>query len=119
MKNKGVFLYRWSSTYGNGYSIFFKNPKLELNFSEKGTLVFIQVGEGYKGEVFEGGVKIGSRIADIKYNLVLDDTEDAHYLADDKGQFINGIYFLAGGEEVIDNPDATIGVVRVYNYNLI
>jgi len=47
----------------------------------------------------------------------LDDTEDTHYLADDKGQFMDGIFFFAGGEEVIDNPDATIGVVRVYNYN--
>ncbi len=115
--NEGVLLYKWGSSYGNGYAIFFKNPTLELSFSEQGTLIFIEVGEGYQGEIFDGGIKIGSRIGDIDHALVLDDTEDAHYLADDKGQFIDGIFFLAGGEEVIDNPDATIGVVRVYNYN--
>ena len=115
--NEGVLLYKWGSSYGKGYAIFFKNPTLELSFSEHGTLIFIEVGKGYQGEIFEGGIKIGSRIGDIDHALVLDDTEDAHYLADDKEQFIDGIFFLAGGEEVIDNPDATIGVVRVYNYN--
>ena len=115
--NEGVLLYKWDSSYGNGYAMFFNSPDLNLGFSEQGTLIFIEAGEGYQGEIFDGGIKIGSRIADINHELVLDDTEDAHYLADDKGQFIDGIFFLAGGEEVTDNPDATIGVVRVYNYN--
>ena len=115
--NEGILLYKWGSSYGNGYAMFFNSPNLNLGFSEQDTLIFIEAGKGYQGEIFNGGIKIGSRIADINHELVLDDTEDAHYLADDKGQFIDGIFFLAGGEEVIDNPDATIGVVRVYNYN--
>ena len=117
-KNGGILLYEWSSNYGGGYSIFFKNPKLELNFSKNGLLRFIQVGEGYEGEIFEGGIKIGSRIADINHDLFLDDTEDVHYLVDNKGQFIEGIFFVAGGEEVIENPDAIIEGVRVYNHDL-
>ena len=115
--NEGVLLYKWGSPYGNGYAIFFKNPTLELSFSEHGTLIFIEVGEGYQGEIFEGGIKIGSRIGDIDHALVLDDSEDVHYLADSAGKFMDGILFFAGGEEVMDNPDATIEAVRVYNYN--
>lgn len=117
--NEGVLLYKWGSSYGKGYAIFFKNPTLELSFSEHGTLIFIEVGEGYQGEIFEGGIKIGSRIGDIDHALVLDDTEDVHYLADDKGQFIDGILFFAGGLEVEEDPDAIIEEVRIYNYNLI
>ena len=117
--NEGVLLYKWDSSYGNGYAIFFKNPTLELSFSEQGTLTFIQVGEGYQGEIFEGGIKIGSRIGDIDHALVLDDSEDVHYLADSAGQFIEGIYFVAGGLELEEDPDAIIEEVRIYNYNLI
>jgi hypothetical protein len=49
----------------------------------------------------------------------LDDTEDVHYLADDKGQFIEGIYFVAGGLDLEEDPDSIIEEVRIYNYNLI
>ena len=98
--NEGVLLYKWGSSYGKGYAIFFKNPTLELSFSEHGTLIFIEVGKGYQGEIFEGGIKIGSRIGDIDHALVLDDSEDVHYLADDKGQIIEGMYFVAGGLEL-------------------
>ena len=115
LENTGVLLYEIQNK--NGYIIYFSDPELTLGFTEQGTLCVIIASTGYQGEIFEGGIKIGSRIGDIDHALVLDDTEDAHYLADDKGQFIDGIFFLAGGEEVIDNPDATIGVVRVYNYN--
>ncbi len=93
LNNKGVLLYKWSLNYGEGYSIFFKYPELELSFSKNGSLSFIQIGEGYEGEIFEGGIKLGSRIADINHDLVLDDTEDVHYLADDEGNFIEGIFF--------------------------
>jgi|26BtaG_2_1085354.scaffolds.fasta_scaffold35349_2 hypothetical protein len=117
--NEGVLLYKWGSSYGNGYAIFFKNPTLELSFSEQGTLIFIQVGEGYQGEIFDGGIKIGSRIGDIDHALVLDDTEDVHYLADEKGQFMDGIFFFAGGLELEKDPDSIIEEVRIYNYNLI
>lgn len=117
--NEGVLLYKWGSSYGNGYAIFFKNPTLELSFSEQGALIFIQAGKGYQGEIFEGGIKIGSRIGDIDHALVLDDTEDVHYLADDKGQFIEGIFFFAGGSELEEDPDSIIEEVRIYNYNLI
>lgn len=117
--NEGVLLYKWGSSYGNGYAIFFKDPTLELSFSEQGTLIFIQVGEGYQGEIFDGGIKIGSRIGDIDHALVLDDTEDVHYLADEKGRFIDGIFFFAGGLELEEDPDSIIEEVRIYNYNLI
>ncbi|WP_296245658.1 MULTISPECIES: hypothetical protein [unclassified Psychrobacter] len=117
--NEGVLLYKWGSSYGNGYAIFFKNPTLELSFSEQGTLIFIQAGEGYQGEIFDGGIKIGSRIGDIDHALVLDDTEDVHYLADEKGQFMDGIFFFSGGLELEEDPDSIIEEVRIYNYNLI
>ncbi len=117
--NEGVLLYKWGSSYGNGYAIFFNSPDLELGFSEQGTLIFIQVGKGYQGEIFDGGIKIGSRIGDVDHALVLDDTEDAHYLADDKGQFIDGIFFLAGGLELEEDPNSIIEEVRIYNYNSI
>ena len=42
-----------------------------------------------------------------------------HYLADNEGRFIDGIYFVAGGLEVEEDPDSIIEEVRVYNYNLI
>ena len=116
--NEGFLLCKWGESYGNGFSIFLRDPKIESSFSETGVLDFIQVGEGYEGEVFEGGIRIGSRIADIEHNLVLDDIEGAYYLADNEGRFINGIYFLVGGEQVIDNPNATILEVRVYDYSL-
>lgn len=116
--NEGFLLCKWGESYGNGFSIFLRDPKIEFSFSETGVLDFIQVGEGYEGEVFEGGIRIGSRIADIEHNLVLDDIEGAYYLADNEGRFINGIYFLVGGEQVIDNPNATILEVRVYDYSL-
>ena len=117
--NEGVLLYKWGSSYGSGYAIFFKNPILELSFSEQGALIFIEAGKDYQGEIFEGGIKIGSRIGDIDHALVLDDTEDVHYLADDKGQFIEGIFFFAGGLELEEDPDSIIEGVRIYNYNLI
>lgn len=117
--NEGVLLYKWGSSYGNGYAIFFNSPDLELGFSEQGTLIFIQVGEGYQGEIFDGSIKIGSRIGDIDHALVLDDTEDVHYLADEKGQFMDGIFFFAGGLELEEDPDSIIEEVRIYNYNSI
>ena len=117
LDNTGVLLYKIPNE--NGHIIYFSEPQLELGFTNTGTLCAIIAGKGYKGDIFEGGVKIGSRISDINHALVLDDTEDVHYLADDKGQFIEGIYFVAGGLELEEDPDAIIEEVRVYNYNLI
>ena len=117
--NEGVLLYKWGSSYGNGYAMFFNSHDLELGFSEHGTLIFIQVGKGYQGEIFDGGIKIGSRIGDIDHALVLDDAEDIHYLADNEGKFIEGIYFVAGGLEVEEDLESIIEEVSVYNYNLI
>jgi len=117
LENTGVLLYEIQNK--NGYRIYFSDPKLELGFTEKGTLCIIIAGTGYQGEIFEGGIKIGSRIGDIDHALVLDDTEDVHYLADEKGKFIEGIYFVAGGLELEEDPDSIIEEVRIYNYNLI
>lgn len=117
LDNTGVLLYEIPNN--NGYTIYFSEPKLELGFTEKETLCVIIAGAGYKGDIFEGNIKIGSRIADINHALVLDDTEDVHYLADNEGRFIDGIYFVAGGLEVEEDPDSIIEEVRVYNYNLI
>ncbi|MGP5118954.1 hypothetical protein [Psychrobacter alimentarius] len=117
LDNTGVLLFEIPNN--NGYIIYFSNPKLEFSFNKQGTLCIIIAGTGYQGEIFEGGIKIGSRIGDIDHALVLDDTEDVHYLADEKGHFIEGIYFVAGGLELEEDPDAIIEEVRVYNYNLI
>ena len=116
LDNPGVLLYEIPNT--NGYTIYFSKPKLELGFTEKGTLCVIIAGAGYKGDIFEGNVKIGSRIADIARSLVLDDTEDVHYLMDGDGEVIHGIYFVADGLEVDDDPDQKIQEVRVYNYSI-
>lgn len=117
LDNTGVLLYEIPNK--NGHIIYFSEPRLELGFTEEGILCAIIAGTGYQGEIFEGGIKVGSRIGDIDHALVLDDTEDVHYLADDKGRFIEGIYFVAGGLELEEDPDAIIEEVRVYNYNLI
>ena len=49
----------------------------------------------------------------------MDDSEDVHYLADDKGQIIEGIYFVAGGLELEEDPESIIEEVKIYNNNLI
>lgn len=116
LDNTGILLYELPNK--NGHKIYFSEPKLELGFNKNGTLCVIIAGAGYKGDIFEGNIKIGSRIADINHALVLDDTEDVHYLADNEGRFIDGIYFVAGGLEVEEDPDSIIEEVRVYNYNL-
>lgn len=117
LDNTGVLLFEIPNN--NGYRIYFSDLQLEFVFDKQGTLYIIIAGTGYQGEIFKGGIEIGSRIGDIDHALVLDDTEDVHYLADDKGQFIEGIYFVAGGLELEEDPDAIIEEVRVYNYNLI
>ena len=117
LDNTGVLLFEIPNN--NGYIIYFSEPKLELGFTEKGTLCDISAGAGYKGDVFEGNIKIGSRIGDVDHALALDDAEDIHYLADNEGKFIEGIYFVAGGLEVEEDPESIIEEVSVYNYNLI
>lgn len=117
LDNTGVLLYEIPNN--NGYIIYFSEPKLELGFTEKGTLCDISAGAGYEGDIFEGNIKIGSRIGDVDHALALDDAEDIHYLADNEGKFIEGIYFVAGGLEVEEDPESIIEEVSVYNYNLI
>lgn len=48
----------------------------------------------------------------------MDDSEDVHYLMDEDGEVIHGIYFVADGLEVDDDPDQKIQEVRVYNHDL-
>ncbi len=117
LDNTGVLLFEIPNN--NGYTIYFSEPKIELGFTEKGTLCDISASAGYKGDIFEGNIKIGSRIGDIDHALVLDDAEDIHYLADNEGQIIEGMYFVAGGLELEEDPDSIIEEVRIYNYNLI
>ncbi len=116
LDNTGVLLFEIPNN--NGYIIYFSEPKLELGFTEKGTLCDISAGAGYKGDIFESNITIGSRIGDIYHALVLDDAEDIHYLADNEGQIIEGIYFVAGGLELEEDPDSIIEEVGIYNYNL-
>lgn len=116
LDNTGVLLFEIPNN--NGYIIYFSKPKLELGFTEKETLCDISAGAGYKGDIFEGNIKIGSRIGDIDHALVLDDAEDIHYLGDNEGQVIEGIYFVAGGLELEEDPDSIIEEVGIYNYNL-
>ena len=68
------------------------------------------------GEIFKG-VKIGSKISEIKNQLYLDDTEDVHYLVEN-GERIEGIMFFAGGLEVEEDPDAIIEEVKIYNFDI-
>ena len=117
VNNEGILLYEWPELYGSGYSIFIKKPKIELIFTDKGNLCHIIVGQGYKGEIFDG-VKIGDKLADIKHDLVVDNTEPLHYLSDGQGGIIGGIYYAAGGLELADDPDAIIETVCVYDDGL-
>ncbi len=118
LNNNGVLLYKWSELYGGGTSIFIDKPKIELLFTIGGLLQSITVSDYYNGEIFEGGIKIGSAIGEIKHPLVLDDTEDIHYLDDGNGGIIDGIYFVADGLEVDEDPEQKIQEARVYNYNI-
>lgn len=114
LDNEGVLLYKFK----DGESILYVcEPRLELLFNNKGILFSIRASHGYLGEIFEGGIKIGSRIGDIKHPLILDDTEDVHYLANGEN-VIDGILFFAGGLEVDEDPDSIIEEVRVYDYSL-
>ena len=117
LDNTGVLFFEIPNN--NGYTIYFLEPKIELGFTEKGTLCDISAGAGYKGDIFEGNIKIGSYIGDIDHALVLDDAEDIYYLADNEGQIIEGMYSVASGLELEEDPDSIIEAVRIYNYNLI
>ena len=117
LDNTGVLFFEIPNN--NGYTIYFLEPKIELGFTEKGTLCDISAGAGYKGDIFEGNIKIGSYIGDIDHALVLDDAEDIYYLADNEGQIIEGMYSVASGLELEEDPDSIIEEVRIYNYNLI
>ncbi|MDQ8953131.1 hypothetical protein RFH42_09180 [Acinetobacter rudis] len=114
LDNKGILLYKFKDDES---ILYFSEPRLELFFSNKGILFSIRASYGYLGKIFEGGVKIGSRIGDIKHPLILDDTEDVHYLANGE-DIIEGILFFAGGLEVDEDPDSLIEEVRVYDYSL-
>jgi len=118
INNEGILFYEWPKSYGGGYSIFINDPKLELLFTNKGTLCHIMASEGYKGELIDG-VKIGDKLINIKHPLVLDDQEDVHYLSDGQGGVIEGIYFVAGGFEVGEYPNDVVEEVKVYDYNLV
>lgn len=115
LNNTGKLLYKLPDN--KGYILYINSPQLELIFNENDILVSIRASHGYLGEIFDGGVKIGSRIGDIKHPLILDDMEDVHYLADGE-DIIEGILFFAGGLEVDEDPDSLIEEVRVYDYSL-
>lgn len=112
--NNGKLLYKIPDN--NGFIVYVNMPKLELGFTEKGNLYYIRAGVGYIGEIFKG-VKIGSKISEIKNQLYLDDTEDVHYLVEN-GERIEGIMFFAGGLEVEEDPDAIIEEVKIYNFDI-
>jgi len=48
----------------------------------------------------------------------LDDTNDVHYLCDENEEILPGIYFVAEGEPVEEEPDQIITKVCVYNRDL-
>lgn len=115
LDNEGILLYEIENN--NGYKIYFSNPELEFGFTKRGTLCHIIARKGYKGEIFKGGITIGSSIGDINHPLILDNAEDVHYLANED-KIIEGIYYFAGGLEVEEDPGSIIEEVSVYNYNL-
>ena len=113
--NKGVLLYVLPEN--NGFIIYVKKPKFELGFTEKGNLCSITAGNGFLGDIFDGGVKIGSKISQINHELYLDDTEDVHYLIEGD-DIIKGILFYAGGLELDEDPNAIIEEVKVFDFDI-
>lgn len=113
--NSGKLLYKLPNN--NGYIIYVKEPKLELGFTEKGNLCYLRAGLGYLGEIFKGGVKVGSKLSEINHELYLDETEDAHFLVENK-KIIDGIMFFAGGVSLEESPSTIIDEVKVYNFDI-
>lgn len=114
--NRSVTLYEFPNR--EDFYIYFHDPEVELYFCNR-KLVHILAGKGYEGELFEGNVKIGSQISEIKQDLILDEAEEVHYLMSVSGKLLDGIYFMAGGYEVEEDPEAIITQVKVFKTEML
>ncbi len=119
--NPGVTPYKIKNN--QGYKIHINRQEIELLFSPKGFLRHIEVNEGYAdktvydGEIFEG-LKIGDKLADIKHPTYHCDPDEVHYLVDDDGEIIDGIWFFTASGELEEDPDQVILSVKVYDYSI-
>ena len=114
--NRSVTLYEFPNR--EDFYIYFHDPEVELYFCNR-KLVHILAGKGYEGELFEGNVKIGSQIREIKQDLILDEAEEVHYLMSVSGKLLDGICFMAGGYEVEEDPEAIITQVKVFKTEML
>lgn len=114
--NRSVTLYEFPNR--EDFYIYFHDPEVELYFCNR-KLVHILAGKGYEGELFEGNVKIGSQISEIKQDLILDEAEEVHYLMSLSGKLLDGICFMAGGYEVEEDPEAIITQVKVFKTEML
>ena len=113
--NFGKLLYKLPNN--NGFIIYVNAPKLEFGFTENENLYYIRAGSGYVGDIYKGGVKIGSKLSEINHKLYLDDTEDVHFLVEN-GNLVDGIMFFAGGLDIEEDPEAIIDEVKIYNFDI-
>jgi len=112
--SSGVLLYKFKE---GGGVMYFARPCLELHFNDKGILCAAIAGSGYQGEIYRS-VNIGSELSKIDHLLYLDDANDVHYLCDEDENILPGIYFIAEGESVDEDPNQVITQVCIYNENL-
>ncbi len=112
--NSGVLFYKFKE---GGGVMYFADPSLELNFNAEGLLCTIVAGDGYQGRIYNE-LSIGSKLGELDHFLYLDDTNDVHYLCDDNENILPGIYFIAEGEPVEEEPDQIITQVCVYDRSL-
>lgn len=112
--NSGILLYKFKE---GGGVMYFAHPNLELNFNAEGILCTIIAGDGYKGKIY-GDLGVGDKLGEIEHLLYLDDTNDVHYLCDENDDILPGIYFVAEGEPVDEEPDQIITQVCIYDRHL-
>lgn len=112
--NLGLLLYKLSD---GGAELYLGESSLVLSFNESNLLVSIKANSEYKGCIYDD-VKVGESLGRVAHRLYLDDTNDVHHLCDEEENIISGIYFIAEGEEVEDDPDQIIAGVCIYNWGL-
>ncbi|GLS24773.1 hypothetical protein [Marinibactrum halimedae] len=112
--NVGLLLYKLSS---GGSFLYLNDGDLELGFNKQDFLISIEASCGYEGSIYED-VKIGDPLGKVKHQLYLDDANDVHHLCDENEEIIPGMYFIAGGVDLEDDPDQEIVGVCIYDWSL-
>lgn len=110
--NEGLLFYKLN---GGGGQLYLNNSCLVLSFNEDNILVSIEANSAYQGYIYNN-IKVGDSLGKVSHRLYLDDTNDVHYLCDESENIIDGIYFIAEGERVEDDPEQVINGVCIYNW---